>query len=32
MWWKKLGENMKTGLLNFYDEVTREDDENDNKD
>jgi cell division protein FtsA len=31
MWWKKLGENMKTGLLNFYDEVTREDDENDNK-
>ena len=31
MWWKKIGENVKTGLLNFYDEVTREDDENENK-
>ena len=25
MFWKKLGENVKTGLLGFYDEMTKED-------
>ena len=25
IFWKKLGENVKTGLLGFYDEMTKED-------